>query len=79
MKNYEIEFNKFWHKIVCNKDGTLNEDSVKRELYDYTHLMGRMTVFIDYATGGMASKPNTDLEILKTLVDEHVEKLYGEE
>ena len=37
-----------------------------------------MCKFIDYATGGRASKENTPLPVLKSLVDEHISELIDE-
>jgi hypothetical protein len=35
MEDYEKTFEDFWQLIVCNPDGSLNLDQVKRELHDY--------------------------------------------
>lgn len=59
MNNYEETFEEFWRSLVCNEDGTLNEDLVKRELHDYANMMREVSEVYDYVSRSMISKPNT--------------------
>ena len=55
--DYEKIYDERWREIVENPDGTLNADQVKRELADYSDLMGRVTEVYQAVTGGMTGKP----------------------
>lgn len=59
LSDYEQEYENHWRRHVENPDGTLNADQVKRELYDYLMLMGRVAEVYDNVTGGRISKPET--------------------
>lgn len=57
----EVEkvFQEFWADIVCNEDGSINMEQVKKELYDYEFLLNEVPKVYDEVTGGFLSKPNS--------------------
>jgi len=59
MEEYEKTFENFWRDLVCKKDGNLDVDLVKRELHDYSMVMGEVSKVYMHITGGRISKPNT--------------------
>lgn len=58
-KEYDVEKEwEFWKTIVCNDDGTINIEQLKKELRDYSFMLGEVpNVYIE-VTGGMLSKPH---------------------
>jgi len=57
----EIEDNwkTFWKDIVTNKDGSINIQAVKNELFDYSNLMYSASIVYCEVTRNRVSKPNT--------------------
>lgn len=53
-------------------------EQIKRELYDFRMLAKQLPGFFDEITGGMASKPNTDLSVVARLVDERIHERIKE-
>jgi hypothetical protein len=52
----------FWQHIVCNSDGTINIEQVKKELSDYLVFQGEVAEVYCHITDGKISKPNTTAE-----------------
>lgn len=48
----------YWESIIYNEDGTLNEDAILAELYDFRFIMQQASHVYSEVTGGMLSKPN---------------------
>ena len=67
-------WDEYWKPIVSEK-GKVSFAEVKRELYDYHMLLSRVPEVYNYATGGHVSKPHTDAEVMKSLIDEHYARL----
>lgn len=61
MNKEEIEknYNEFWKDIVEKEDGTIDIEQVKKELYDFSIVMGNCTNAYMKMTDGNISKPNT--------------------
>lgn len=68
-----------WKNIVTNKDGTLNLEQIKKELYDYSILLKNVSLIFDHITGGHISKPFTDPKAVMQQTDEHYRKIYEDE
>ena len=58
MQDYEKEYEDFWKDIV-EKDGEINLDQVKKELYDFSWMNTEVPKVYDHVTTGRISKPNT--------------------
>lgn len=56
--DHEAVFDSFWKEIICNPDGTLNLDQVKRELSDYHDCIENVSKVYMHITVGLLSKPN---------------------
>lgn len=53
----EVEkvFQEFWADIVCNEDGSINMEQVKKELYDFRIIMNEVPKVYSEITGGRLS------------------------
>jgi predicted RNase H-like nuclease (RuvC/YqgF family) len=60
-KEIDKEYNEFWKEIVENKDGTINKEQLKKELYDFHILIGNASKVYDALTKTI-SKPMTPPE-----------------
>ncbi len=78
MTDYEKAWDEFWAPIVCDPDGTVNWDKLKRELFDYRTLMGSVPRVYMHVTGGRVSKPNTDPGVVCQLADEREQEAIDE-
>lgn len=71
----EIEYGEIyehiWRDIVQRPDGTLDEDQVKRELYDYYNLILQAGEVYSHVTGGVLSKLNYTAGTVISAADEH--------
>jgi len=77
--DHEQDFAEFWAGIVCNPDGSLNVDQVKRELFDYHVCMQEWSKVYYELTDGQLSKPNTAALHIIDAVNEHFRRLYEQE
>ena len=75
MKDYEQNYEEFWKEIV-EKDGNLDLDQIKRELFDFHRLIQNVPKVYDHVTGGAVTKPLTDPSIVCELADEHYELFH---
>ena len=58
-REYDIEKKwEFWQTIICNEDGTINIEQLKKELCDYSLMLGEVPYVYSEVTGGMLSKPH---------------------
>lgn len=53
-------------------------DQIKKELYDYHKLIAGLPLLYDDITGGLATKPNTDMRVIAQLVEERTQELIKE-
>ena len=59
MNKYDIEEEwKFWQTIICNEDGTINIEQLKKELCDYSLMLGEVPQVYCEVTGHLLSKPH---------------------
>lgn len=72
-KDYEI----FWKDIV-EKNGLIDIEQVKKELYDYHVMMNEVSKVYDSITGGRISKPNTASHHVISYADEAINAAYDE-
>jgi hypothetical protein len=62
-KTIDEEFKDFWVPIIFDaKNGRLNLEQLKKELYDYSMLLENVPKVYCEVSGGKISKPNTDPE-----------------
>lgn len=58
-REYDVEKEwEFWQTIICNEDGTINVEQLKKELRDYSLILGEVPYVYSEVTGGMLSKPH---------------------
>lgn len=58
-REYDVEKEwEFWQTIICNEDGTINVEQLKKELCDYSLMLGEVPYVYSEVTGGMLSKPH---------------------
>ena len=72
MEDYEQDFEDFWKSIVCNPDGSINLDQIKKELYDWHNVMGEVSKVYDHVSGGKISKVTT---MAQHVIDAHEEEI----
>ena len=70
-KDKEVEecWNNFWEDIIV-KDGNLDLDQIKKELYDYHLLLENTRKLYFELTNGAISKPLTEPSVIINLVEE---------
>lgn len=72
--DYKQDYEMFWKDIV-EKDGEVDLDQVKKELYDYHLLMREVTKVYSELTNSLFSKPHTRAElIIDTINDRMIDK-----
>lgn len=71
----EVEqvYQEFWKDIICNEDGSINVEQLKKELYDCSRMMDNVPIVYSEVTGGTLSYPTYKAE---TVVDIFREKYY---
>ncbi|MBD2504896.1 hypothetical protein [Anabaena azotica] len=69
------EFDNFWRDIVCDENGCLDLEKVKRELYDYSLAMQYVSEVYCELTNGHISKIHADPQIVIRMVYEQIEGL----
>ena len=69
MQDYEKEYEDFWKDII-EEDGVVNMDQVKRELSDFSKIIGNVGKVYDHVTCGQVSKPLTDSDVVIALHDD---------
>ena len=74
-KQYDVEEEwEFWKDIVCNEDGTINVEQLKKELCDFSLMIGEVPKVYSAVTGGMLSKPHYYADTVISVFNER----YGE-
>jgi hypothetical protein len=80
MENNEVEqvFQEFWADIVCNEDGSINMEQVKKELSDYSFMLDEVPKVYSEVTGGLLSKPNYYAEsVLSVFRERYADKAWA--
>jgi nanoRNase/pAp phosphatase (c-di-AMP/oligoRNAs hydrolase) len=71
----DYNFKTYWQGVVCDPvTGELVTEAVKRELSDYSVVIGEVSKAYDILTGGRFSKPNTAHEYIVERVTEHFDE-----
>lgn len=78
MKDYEQCYEEFWKEII-EKDGVIDVDQVKKELFDFHRMIQNVPKVYDYVTGGAVSKSLTDPDVICNLAYEHFKELFKDE
>lgn len=65
----------FWKRVY--PDG-MDAQDLLNELSDLEMLIPNVSKVYDHVTGGKASKPNTDADVIKSLHDDYVNELIEE-
>ena len=76
MKDYEKNYNEFWKEIVENKDGTINKDQLMKELHDFSYLIHNLGKLYCRISGGITSKPMTNINVILNLYEDALEEQY---
>ena len=73
--NNKVEqcWKEFWEPIVG-----YDLEEIKKELYDYRNLLNSVPKVYDHITGGVASKPNINAEVIINLSDDYTNRLIEE-
>ena len=78
MNEVEKVWEDFWRDIVCNKDGTLNLEQIKKELYDFSIALEEVPKVYDALTGGKISKINTLHDVVISVAEDYFSELSEE-
>ena len=72
----EVErvYQDFWKPLV-ERDGIVDMEQVKKELFDFWQVMDRVPKVYCHITGGQVSKILTDPEVVNALADDY----YGDQ
>ena len=74
-KDYEVEYESFWKKIVEKEDGTRNKEQIMRELADYSIVMDNCMKAYMEMTEQNISKPLTYFsEVLGVFHERYISK-----
>lgn len=77
MNNYDEEeiYQSFWKDIICDKDGNINAEQLKRELRDFYIMIHEVPTVYCEITDGLLSKQLYDAEtVLRVFRDRFANK-----
>lgn len=77
IENYK-EFEKYWHSIIYNEDGTPNIEQIKKELYDYSVLLDFVSKVYCDITGGRILKPFTFPDVVIAGADDNYNQIAND-
>ena len=77
MKKEDEKYETFWKQLVEDADGNINMDKLKAELYDFSTLIANTSKVYCHVTGGSASHPLTDPDVIIALADDECNKLIA--
>lgn len=77
-RDYEKDWEDFWKEIVCNPDGTINMDQLKRELSDHLMMQDHLGKIICHVTADRVSKITTLPEVVCQVADDRINELCDE-
>ncbi|MCR3760403.1 hypothetical protein KYB31_15605 [Clostridium felsineum] len=75
----EKEWNEFWKEIVCNKDGSININQLKKELSDFSFILEQIPKVYSHITNGLLSKVNYKAESVISVFDKQQKELIDKE
>ena len=73
-RDYEKDFQEFWKPIICNEDGSINLEQLKKELSDCHTMMEEWRHTLYTLTGAKLSKPNYTSDVMIHEITEYFEK-----
>ena len=68
------EYERFWKEIVENEDGSLNLEQIKKELADFSLLIGFVSKVYDTLSNGQVSKPLICPEVVIDVIESEFKK-----
>ena len=77
MNKVEKCYQDFWAAIV-EKNGEIDMEEIKKELYDYRNIIREVSIVYDTLTMGNISKPNTEAQVVIDEVNRIQEELSEE-
>ena len=79
-ENYvEEQWNDFWKDIVCNPDGSVNMEQIKKELSDFRYLMKQVPKVYCEVTGNTLSKIMYPAEKVIECFNDYTERLLKDQ
>lgn len=75
---YGEQWETFWKGIVCNADGSINIDQVKKELYDFSFLLDQIPKVYCHITGSRMSKVMYRAETVISVADDYQQQLIDQ-
>lgn len=60
-----------WKDILMKPDGTIDVEQLKKELADFSEMIGRMITLTSRLTGGKLSYPTYDVDVIIEQMEEH--------
>lgn len=79
LQSVEECWEKNWKAIILNDDGSVNLEQLKKELHDFTLIIGCATEAFSLVTGGRPSKPNSDPEWVEHFAEDHYREMFARE
>lgn len=77
--NYEKEWEDFWKEIVCNPDGSINVEQVKKELSDFSFVIEQVPKVYCHITDSLLSKVMYTADTVIRVADDRYNKVLQEE
>ena len=77
-KTPEQLWESFWKDIVCNPDGSINLEQLKKELWDFSFILGEVPKVYMGVTGGSLSKPNYHAAGVIDAANEYYKTYYSD-
>lgn len=82
MENNEVEkvWQEFWKDIVCDENGNVDLEQIKKELCDFRFMMNEVPKVYSEITGGLLSYPTYEAEtVLMVYRDKYGNKIWAHE
>lgn len=70
----ERDWEHIWRPILFKEDGTLDVEQLKKEMADFSFMIGEVPRVYSHVTGGLLSKPNYFADTVIAEADDHVSK-----
>ena len=71
-------FDEFWKPLVCNDNGSINQDKLNAELWDCHRMMMEVPKVYDHVTNGRLSKPNYPASVVIAEYDDQTTQFVDE-
>ena len=73
MDKVEQRYQEFWKDIICDENGNVNMEQVKKELSDYAFMLDEVPKVYCAVTNGLLSKPNYYADSVLSVFKENFE------